>query len=181
MSSEKIYINESQLVLPGGELQVVGITPDWSVEIGGRLNGVHWPEEAICISALARYVDQPLLFTELTSAVLEEREVAKEFSAKENPIFKKSDLDDAVLEALSKLMYKPDSAFSKNIVLLGHGDSTRVSLFASVAHESYGLRKIVDFFTRNPNLEDLQRTYIAMFERDFNRIHGFLQSGSTTD
>ena len=181
MSEGRQYINGesgegTQLVLPSGELMVVGITPDWNVEIGGRLNGVHLPEEAICISALARNINQPLLLTELTSAVVEERDVARKFSASENPIFKKLDLDDAVLTALGKLMQRSDSVFDKNIVLLGHGESKRVSLFANMQDFGYGSRKIEDFFSKNPDLKDLQRAYSAMFDREFNRIHGILQN-----
>lgn len=176
MSADQLFVIESQLVLPSGELLLAGITPNWQVEIGPKrlIDEKYGQEEALCLLALIRYIDVPMQITELADRAVEIDKLATELGADPNPLIADTTDEDrfhnSVLETFGRLAINPDSHFRYNAMFLGARLDRRVWLLGNVQVFGYGERKIQDFTTK-PGLADLRRNYLAFFDRKFRTLH----------
>lgn len=189
MSLEQLFEAQTQLVRPSGEVLIARVTPKWQVEIGpkGLVEKMYGPEEALCLFALAKHIDEPMKIPELGLRVLEIGRLARDLGAKPNPMIDDGQVDDEfnnlVLEAFGKLIIEPYSHFRENAMFLGAGAERRLWLLADTSDENYGKRKLEDFFADNTELDDpnarvtsesLHKAYLGSFGRDIRSMHNAL-------
>ncbi len=157
MSADQLFEADTHLVLPGGELLVARVTPEWQVEIGlnRRIDPKYGPEEAICLFALMQHLDNPMKIPELADRIVEIDKLASDSGAKPNPLTENVKNDDdfhnIVLQTFGKLVINPDCGFRNNAMFLGSGAERRLWLLGNVADIGYGQRKLEDFLIQTMN------------------------------
>ena len=191
MSLAQLFEAETQLVRPSGEVLIARVTPKWQVTLGPNrlVEKKYGPEEALCLFALVKHIDEPMKVPELGVRILEIGKLARDLGAKPNSMIDDGQNDEefnnTVLEAFGKLIIAPYSHFIDNAMFLGAGTERRLWLLSDVSDENYGKRKLEDFFADNTELDDpaaritsesLHKAYLGSFMRDLRSMQNALGS-----
>lgn len=178
--SNRIIQPEISLVRPSGELLVARVRANWSVQIGPdwQTEAQYGPEQALCLLAMARHLDEPMTIAEVAGSVIE----TGSLSPKPNPLTENTEDEDSfheqVLIALGKLRHE-QSVFRDNTIALGGSVVQRLVLMGNVHEHEYGKGVIDDFFKNHHELADpedpdsvsgLERAYRGSLDRELRRM-----------